>query len=135
MKLISAATLSLLFFCTTGYAEVTTPQSLPGGNSDILASSFRVVWGLLIVLGVILLLYGLLRKRFSLFASMPNKEIKVVEIKPLMGKKAICLVEVRGTEYLLGISESQITKIATLSPKKGPSFRETLQAESGETDE
>lgn len=135
MKRIPQATLLLLLFCTTGYAEVTTQKSLLGGNSDILASSFRVVWGLLIVLGIILLLYGLLRKRFSLFASMPDKEIKVVEIKPLMGKKAICLVEVRGTEYLLGISESQISNIATLPPKKGSSFSETLKAESEKTDE
>ena len=135
MKLTLPATLSLLLFCTTCYAEVAKDMSLLGGNSDILASSFRVVWGLLIVLGVILLLYGLLRKRFSLFASMPDKEIKVIEIKPLMGKKAICLIEVRGTEYLLGISESQISNIATLPSQKGPSFRDTLRAESGETDE
>ena len=135
MRAIFTTTLLVIVFCTTGYAEQNAPQALLGGNSDILASSFRVVWGLLIVLGIILILYGLLRKRFSLFASMPNKEIKVVEIKPLMGKKAICLVEVRGTEYLIGISESQISNIATLPPKKGPSFRDTLRAESGETDE
>ncbi|MFT5698024.1 MAG: flagellar protein FliO/FliZ [Desulforhopalus sp.] len=132
MKAIPVFLLSLLFYCSQVYAASTKQHPLLSDDSGMLAGSFRVVWGLLIVLGVILLLYGLLKKRFSLFSSLPDKEIKVVEIKPLMGKKAICLVEVRGTEYLLGISESQISTIATLPPRCNPSFSETLQAEAGD---
>jgi flagellar protein FliO/FliZ len=124
-----------LVFNTPLLAATTSPQSLLPESNDLITSSFRVIWGLLIVLGIILLLYGLLRKRFSLLSSLPDKEIHVLEIKPLMGKKAICLVEVRGTEYLLGISESQISKLATLPPKKTPTFQETLQAESGEAND
>lgn len=131
MKAIYTITIALLFNTAQLYADTTTQHTLLANNSDIVASSFRVIWGLLIVLGIILLLYGLLRKRFSLLSSSPDKEINVIEIKPLMGKKAICLVEVRGTEYLLGISESQITNIATLPPKKSKGFAETLRAESG----
>ena len=131
MKAIFAISTVLLFDTAQLYAETNTHTPLLPDNSDIVASSFRVIWGLLIVLGVILLLYGLLRKRFSLLSSLPNKEINVIEIKPLMGKKAICLVEVRGTEYLLGISESHISNIATLPPKNAKSFSETLSAESG----
>ena len=116
-------------------AGTTTQQSLLPESNDLISSSFRVIWGLLIVLGIILLLYGLLRKRFSLLSSLPDKEINILEIKPLMGKKALCLVEVRGTEYLIGISESQISNIATLPPNKTSNFKETLQAETGKTDE
>lgn len=116
-------------------AGTTTQQSLLPESNDLISSSFRVIWGLLIVLGIILLLYGLLRKRFSLLSSLPDKEINILEIKPLMGKKALCLVEVRGTEYLIGISESQISNIATLPPNKTSTFKETLQAETGKTDE
>ena len=134
MKPIFAIIITLLY-STPLQAGTTTPQSLLPDNNDLITSSFRVIWGLLIVLGIILLLYGLLRKRFSLLSSLPDKEINVIEIKPLMGKKAICLVEVRGTEYLIGISESQISKLATLPPKKTSTFQETLQAESGEINE
>ena len=134
MKPVLAFIIALLFN-TPLLAATATHQSLLTDNNDLITSSFRVIWGLLIVLGIILLLYGLLRKRFSLLSSLPDKEIKVLEIKPLMGKKALCLVEVRGTEYLLGISESQISKIATLPQKKTSTFQETLQAESGETNE
>lgn len=116
-------------------AETTTQQPLLTGSSEILSNSFRVIWGLLIVLGIILLLYGLLRKRFSLLSSLPDKEINVLEIKPLMGKKAICLVEIRGKEFLLGISEAQITNLASLPPKNSTSFSETLQKTSGKVHE
>lgn len=134
MKPVYALIISLLFN-TPLLAATTAQQSfLPEGN-DLITSSFRVIWGLLIVLGIILLLYGLLRKRFSLLSSLPDKEINVLEIKPLMGKKALCLVKVRGTEYLIGVSESQISNLATLPPKKTSTFQETLQAESGETND
>lgn len=131
MKPIFAIVIALLYN-TQLMADTTTPQSLLPESNDLITSSFRVIWGLLIVLGIILLLYGLLRKRFSLLSNLPDKEINIIEIKPLMGKKALCLVEVRGTEYLLGVSESQISKLATLQSKKPSTFKATLKAESGE---
>ncbi|PHR29439.1 MAG: flagellar biosynthetic protein FliO [Desulfotalea sp.] len=134
MKAISVTTIFVLLCCVSAHADTTTHQTLLSGNNEMLANSFRVVWGLLVVLGIILLLYGLLRKRFSLLSSLADKEIHIVEIKPLMGKKALCLVEIRGTEYLLGISESHISTIATLPPKNGTNFAETLQAETGGTE-
>jgi len=92
------------------------------------ASYFRVIWGLLVVLGIILVLYGIVRKRFSLLATSPSKHIKILEIKPMMGKKALCLVEVKGQEFLLGMSGDQINHIATLPPQSETSFAKTLQA-------
>lgn len=86
MKTIYAFFIALLFN-TQLMAGTTTQQSLLPESNDLISSSFRVIWGLLIVLGIILLLYGLLRKRFSLLSSLPDKEINVIEIKPLMGKK------------------------------------------------
>lgn len=96
-------------------------------NFDEMASYFRLIWGLLVVLGVILILYGVLRKRLSLFHTPSSQAIKVLEIKPLMAKKSLCLVEVKGQEYLLGISNDQITHIATINPPEPhSSFAETL---------
>lgn len=125
--------LAIFFSCSTGFADTAEGVQTIYQSNDILASSFRVVWGLLIVLGVILILYALLKKRFSVFATGAEKEIKIIEIKPLLGKKALCLVEVRGREYLLGISDNHISNIAAIAPKKhSTSFEETLQAETGE---
>jgi len=89
---------------------------------------FRVIWGLLVVLGIILALYALLRKRFSLLSNTSERAIKIVEIKPLMGRKALCLISVKGNEYLLGIGGDRITHLATLPKEITPSFAETLQA-------
>jgi len=93
---------------------------------DEMGSYFRLIWGLLIVLGIILILYGVLRKRVSLFHTPKSQAIKVLEIKPLMPKKSLCLVEVKGEEYLLGISNDQITHIATINSSNRSSFAETL---------
>ncbi len=81
-------------------------------------SYFRMIWGLLVVLGVILLLYGLLKKRFSLLSTPDGKMIKVTEMKPLGARKMLCLVEVKGEEFLLGINGDNITHLATLGKDK-----------------
>ncbi len=92
------------------------------------ADYFRMIWGLLVVLGIILVLYGIVRKRFSLLATSSGGKIKILEVKPMMGKKALCLVDVKGQEYLLGISGETISHIATLTPPAKTSFAATLQA-------
>lgn len=89
-------------------------------------SYFKVVWGMLIVLGIMLLLYALLKNRLSVFHSKSSQSIKVLEIKPIMPKKSLCLVEVKGEEYLLGISADRISHIATLPKDKSTSFAATL---------
>jgi flagellar protein FliO/FliZ len=100
----------------------------PAAATNDTANYFRVIWGLLVVLGIILVLYGLLKKRFSLLATSEHQEIKIVEIKPLMGKKALCLINVKGQEHLLGISGDNITHIAALTPQPPSSFADVLQA-------
>ncbi len=104
------------------------PGNIYGADAefDIMGSYFRVIWGLLVVLAVILILYGILRKRLSLFHSPASQSIKVLEMKPLISKKMLCLVEVKGEEYLLGISSDRITHIATIGSKKASSFAATL---------
>lgn len=106
--------------------------SAEAGQFGAMDSSLRMIWGLLVVLGIILLLYGLLKKRFSLLAHTPQQQIRIIEIKPLMGKKALCLVEVRGQEYLLGISGDRVDPIACLSKKSASSFAETLKGSSAD---
>lgn len=120
-----AAVFSLLFLeGTKAWAAIPAPSDTE--------NYMRMIWGLLIVLGIIFVLYGLTKKRFSLLGSSSKQEIRVVEMKPLMGKKGLCLVEVRGEEYLLGIGGDTVTHIATLAKGEGQSFAKTL-AESGDS--
>ena len=113
----------LFFLCSliteTAYAAVS--QATDTENI------FRVIWGLLVVLGVTLALYALLRKRFSLLSNTSERAITIVEMKPLLGRKALCLISVKGNEYLLGISGDRINHLATLPKETSSSFAETLQ--------
>lgn len=118
--------LLVVFEGTKAWAAIPSPSDTE--------NYMRMIWGLLIVLGIIFVLYGLTKKRFSLLGSSSKQEIKVVEMKPLMGKKALCLVEVRGEEYLLGIGGDTVTHIATLAKNRGQSFADTL-AQSGESNQ
>ncbi len=94
--------------------------------ADDIAAYFRVMWGLLIVLALILALYAIFKKRFSIIAPRSGKAIRVLEIQPLMPRKSICLVEVRGKEYLLGIGQDNITLLAALDGNPPASFQEAL---------
>lgn len=94
-------------------------------NDDV-AAFFRVIWALLIVLAIILCLYALFRNRFSMTNPRKGRNIRIIEIQPLMPKKSICLVEVKGREYLLGIGNEDITFLASLDSPGTSSFKEVL---------
>lgn len=98
-------------------------------TTDEVTSYFRVMWGLLIVLAIILLLFALLKKRFSIINPRSTKAIRVLEIQPLMPRKSICLIEVRGKEYLLGVANESISLLADLNSdcNSKPSFQEVLE--------
>lgn len=81
-------------------------------TSDIL----QMIWSLLIVIALILLLYALFRKKFSITGTQTDKAIKILEIRPLPGKKSLCLVEVENQKLLLGLAENSINHLTTLSP-------------------
>lgn len=118
--------LALLWFLGGLLVVPTNHASAASAGLIEMESYFRVFWGLGIVLAIILILYGLLRKRFSLLAGHPEKNITIVEIKPLMGRKSLCLVRVKGQEYLLGLSGDRINHLATLP--QAPSFADSLAA-------
>lgn len=96
-------------------------------------AALQTLWALLVVVGLILALYALARKRFAL-GSLGGGNIKVIEMRPLLPKTSLALVEVRGREYLLGISAGTIHLLADLSaqPPQSPptSFSQLLRDES-----
>jgi flagellar protein FliO/FliZ len=84
-------------------------------------------WALLVVIGLILAIYGLAKKRL-LLGKIGGNAIRIIELRPLMPKSSLALVEVRGQEYLLGISADKIQLIAALSQnsKDKPDFDSVL---------
>lgn len=95
-------------------------------------AALQTLWALLVVAGLILALYALARKRFAL-GGLGSGTIKVIEMRPLLPKTSLALVEVRGREYLLGISSGNIQLLADLSgtvpQQPQPSFSQLLQEE------
>ncbi len=92
---------------------------------DTLYSGLRMLWGLLIVLAVILALYTVLKRRFSVFKQQENSLIKVLEIKHIMPKKSLILIEVKGQEFLVGSGNDTISTIVPIS--KNHSFESVLE--------
>lgn len=90
----------------------------------------RTAWALLVVVGLILALYGL-SKRKLLMGKIGGNAIKIIELRPLQPKSTLALVEVRGREYLLGISSTSIHLLADVSGENGkpPTDFPTLLAE------
>lgn len=100
------------------------------GLSQLLPASLKILSGLGIVLGLLLLLYALSRKGLLFFSSKKNGSIKIVEMRQLGGKKALCIIEVRGQEMLLSLSHERIELLSRLDPqKKVSSFEERLRSE------
>ena len=79
-------------------------------------AALQTLLALLIVVGLILALYALARKRL-----MPGRHggnnIRVIEMRPLVPKATLALVEVRGHEYLLAINAGNVQLLADLSTR------------------
>ncbi|ADW18379.1 hypothetical protein Despr_2235 [Desulfobulbus propionicus DSM 2032] len=106
---------SALLFLTVLPATARAAESASMG-----AAMLQMSWALLVVVGLILAVYALARKRM-LLGKIGGRAITVVELRPLLPKTTLALIEVRGREYLLGISANNIQLLADLSdPPKNP---------------
>lgn len=103
------------------------PGQAMAAELDGTAAMLRLTWGLLVVLGVILILYALARKRFSLFQPPSGSAIRIVELRHLMPKKSLCLVEVKGQQFLLGLSADRISLIAEVGGDRSETFASVLE--------
>jgi len=82
-----------------------------------LSATLRLFWGLLIVLGVLLIVYALVKKKLSFLNAGTGKSvITIVEMRHLMPKKSLCLIKVRDQEFLLGLGNDQMYLIASIQP-------------------
>lgn len=68
----------------------------------------RLLGGLGLIVGLMLLVYALYRRGFSL-PGMKEGRIRIVETRALGGRKCLCLVQWRDRELLLGVAGDRIT--------------------------
>lgn len=109
---------------------------LESTDLTLFSAGLRMFWGLLIVLGILLIIYGIMRKRLSFVKHNDKSFIKIVEIRHLMPKKSLCLVEVGGQEFLLGLGNETINLLSPVSTKARETFDEALVSiEKKRTDE
>lgn len=97
-----------------------------GTDPSLFAASLRMLWGLIVVLGILLVLYALVRKRFSFTKKNDNSRIKIIEIRHVMPKKVLCLVKIGHQEFLLGLGNDNIKLISEINNSKTENFPETL---------
>ena len=97
---------------------------------SLFGSALKVLAALAIIIGLLLLIYAASRKGFGFMPKARGGAIKVLETKPLGGKKFLCLVSVRGQDLLLGISNERIENLGQMPPRTD--FSETLQTRMGE---
>ncbi|BCA79121.1 flagellar biosynthetic protein FliO [Desulfuromonas sp. AOP6] len=104
--------------------------ALAAESGSLLASSLKMLAALGVVLGLVLLLYAASRKGFGFLPAAKGGAIKIIEMRHLAPRKAICLVEIRGREFLLGVGSERVELLTPLGPKERQhSFEENLRTE------
>ncbi len=96
-------------------------------SAPVIGGGLRLLAGLLLVLGLMLLLYAASRRGLRWLPGHRESRIQIHETRPLGGRKSLCLVEVRGRELLIGVSNERITLLCELDSAAKPSFEETLR--------
>ncbi len=83
-------------------------------SMDMGSALLQTTWALLIVIGIILVLYALTRKRFGIGRHSAGK-INLVELRHILPKITLALVEVEGKRLLLGIGSGRISLLTDLA--------------------
>jgi flagellar protein FliO/FliZ len=94
---------------------------------EMLGSGLRLLAGLVLVLGLVLLLYALSRRGLRWLPKPRGGAILIREMRHLGPKKALCLVEVRGRELLLGLGADRIDLLCALGEAQQGDFDADLQ--------
>lgn len=95
------------------------------GEPSLLGATIKMLAALAVIIGLLLLFYAGSRRGFGVLPKKRDGLIKVVETRPLGGRKFLCVVRVRGQELLLGLSNERIETLSQLPPAEP--FAQTLQ--------
>lgn len=103
-------------FCLPGrvWAEANTSPGLSTAGSGLEASVSRLLVGLLLVIGLIVLL-GWLARRMQLIPRQEGKAIRIVATQPLGPRERLLLVQVGREQVLLGLCHGQLTPLHVLA--------------------
>lgn len=110
-----------------------TAQAAEEVPDPLIGSGLRMLAGLLLVLGLMLLLYALSKRGLRWLPGSREGRIHIRETRPLGGRKALCLVEIRGRELLIGVSSEGINLLCEFDSPQGQSFEQTLQNQNRES--
>lgn len=125
-------TAACLLFCLLFPAAALADE--PGGAASMLLPAvLKIIAALGIVVGLLLLFYYFSRRGIGFFPAAKTGAIKTIEVRHLMPKKSLFLVEVRGKEFLLGVGADRIELISRVDWQPPPPFAETLHASMEET--
>ena len=91
---------------------------------NMFAAGMKLVVGMAIVIGLMLLFHVLNRKGFRFLEGRSAGRIRILETRPVGGRKSLCLVEVGGEQILLGIGNDRIDCLHHFAPP----FESQLQA-------
>ncbi len=117
----TAIMLMILLVPVTALAETAAKEP------SLLAASLKMVAALGVVVGLLLLFYAASRRGFGFLPQNKSEVIKIIETRPLGGRKFLCVVKVRDEEILLGMTHDRIENLGRLEPtKKG--FSDSLHA-------
>lgn len=83
---------------------------------SLLGSALKMVAALAVIIGILLLFYAASKKGLPVFPQRKDGLIKVLETRPLGGRKFLCVVKVRDEELLLGLSHDRIECLTKLKP-------------------
>mgnify|MGYP002400637004 CR=1 FL=1 len=100
-------------------SPATIPTPLTGNQEtlSLTAAIFKTIGSLIIVVGIMLLLLFWIRK-MGLVRTGSRQEtlITVLDSQMLAPKKQVSVLEVAGTYLVVGLTEQQMTLLATLAP-------------------
>ncbi len=95
---------------------------------DLWLSGLKLLVGMLLVIGIILFMYALNRRGFAFFKSSRPNRIQILETRPVGGRKALCLVRVRGEDLLLGLGNDRVDLLLHFGASQGGDrFEDELQ--------
>lgn len=95
-----------------------SPQKIPFKTEGALSARdiFRVIGGLVVAVGVAFAAAFLLKRYGALsYQSGPGNRIKVIEVRRLLPKTTVLLIEADGTRLLLGQQGDRLTVLHTYS--------------------
>jgi len=87
---------------------------------NLFRSGLKLAVAMAIVIGIMLLFHALSRKGFRLLEKRQGGRIRVMESRPMGGRKALCLVEVDGQRLLLGLGNDRVELLHHFDAEANP---------------